>query len=112
MTENTFCVPLNRGSSLLAGIVAVHGLAWSLDWPPPAPSQLLGAAIVLLALLLLSPFHHAIEHVVHVVLVGRDGATTPLPPPAALEPRLVSALSSRPPGLGVGDEDDEVSRWR
>lgn len=58
--ENTFCIPLNRGSSLLAGVVAsaiagASGVAW------PSSTQLIAAAMMIGALLFLSPFHHLFE---------------------------------------------------
>jgi hypothetical protein len=58
--ENTFCIPLNRGSSLLAGIVAsaiatASGVAW------PSSTELVAAAMMIGALLFLSPFHHLFE---------------------------------------------------
>ena len=57
--ENTFCIPLNRGSSLLAGafvsLAGVGGLAF------PSLPQLVAASMVILALMLLSPVHHIFE---------------------------------------------------
>jgi hypothetical protein len=48
--ENTFCVPVNRASSVLAGIVATLGL-WALAGGPglPAP-EIVGAALVMAAM--------------------------------------------------------------
>lgn len=54
--ENTFCVPLNRGASLLAGIVATVAIGGT-----PRPSELAGASMVIAALLFLSPVHHLPE---------------------------------------------------
>jgi hypothetical protein len=34
--ENTYCIPLNRCSSLLSGVVASFGLTWLLGWKPPS----------------------------------------------------------------------------
>jgi hypothetical protein len=52
--ENTFCVPVNRASSVLSGIAASL-LLWALTGAkPPATSELLGAALIILAILVLS----------------------------------------------------------
>ena len=51
--ENTYCIPLNRCSSLLSGVVASFGLTWFLGWKPPSGYQLAGAGIILAALAIL-----------------------------------------------------------
>ena len=51
--ENTFCVVLNRGSSLLSGVVASYGLVLLAGTPPVSMSQLAGTALVLVAMTLL-----------------------------------------------------------
>lgn len=56
--ENTFCIPLNRSSSLLAGVVASFGLALIFGLNPPSEAQLGSAAMIVVALLFLSPLHH------------------------------------------------------
>lgn len=56
--ENTFCVPLNRCSSLLSGVVASYGLAWLAGHQIPSAMQLLGATMMFFAILFLSPLHH------------------------------------------------------
>jgi hypothetical protein len=57
--ENTFCIPLNRSSSLLAGVfvsmAGVGGVAF------PSIAQLAAATMIILALMLLSPAHHIFE---------------------------------------------------
>ena len=52
--ENTFCVPVNRSSSILAGVVASTALALTLDRPMPSTEQLVGAALVIVAILFLT----------------------------------------------------------
>lgn len=52
--ENSFCVPVNRASSILAGVVASASLALLLGASMPGTSQLVGAVLVLLAVLFLS----------------------------------------------------------
>lgn len=56
--ENTFCIPLNRGSSLLAGLLATYALASLFGQRPPSQAQLGSAGMIILALLFLSPLHH------------------------------------------------------
>ena len=56
--ENTFCIPLNRGASLLAGIAASYILAVFFGHALPSLAQLAGAGLIVLALLVLSPLHH------------------------------------------------------
>lgn len=56
--ENTFCVPLNRCSSLLSGVVASYALMVFPGHPAPSTYQLLAAGVVFLALVILSPLHH------------------------------------------------------
>lgn len=59
--ENTYCIPLNRGSSLLAGFFASLVLTVSFGQKPPSSPQLGSAVLLVMALLLLSPFHHVLE---------------------------------------------------
>lgn len=52
--ENTFCVPVNRASSILAGVVASFSLALFARQRFPNGWELAGAALVVLAILALS----------------------------------------------------------
>ncbi|MEM9557690.1 MAG: hypothetical protein AAGC60_25755 [Acidobacteriota bacterium] len=52
--ENTFCVPLNRCSSLLSGVVASFALALVLDQSAPSSQQLTAAAILAVAMAVLA----------------------------------------------------------
>jgi uncharacterized membrane protein YfcA len=52
--ENTFCVPVNRASSILAGVVAAYLLVLFMDKAPPGATELIGAALVVAAILLLT----------------------------------------------------------
>ena len=61
--ENTFCIPLNRASSLFAGLVATFGLALLFAQQYPSEAQLGGAGLIVLALLFLSPLHHIDRYV-------------------------------------------------
>ncbi|MCC7461230.1 MAG: hypothetical protein IT480_02075 [Gammaproteobacteria bacterium] len=51
--ENSYCVPLERSSSLLAGLAGAYLLYWIWDLPAPENSELLGACILILAIALL-----------------------------------------------------------
>jgi hypothetical protein len=51
--ENTFCVPIERSASILAGIAAAYILARSSLGPYPTVAELIGAALLLAAIVLL-----------------------------------------------------------
>jgi protein-tyrosine-phosphatase len=51
--ENSYCIPLNRCSSLLSGLFASFGLTWLLGWRPPSGYHLAGAGVILAALAIL-----------------------------------------------------------
>jgi protein-tyrosine-phosphatase len=48
--EYTYCVPVNRGASLVAGLVAAYALALAFGHPPPATSALAGLGLILVAM--------------------------------------------------------------
>lgn len=52
--ENAFCVPVNRSSSILAGVFASLLLWLAFDTKPPSAFQLAGAGLVILAIAALS----------------------------------------------------------
>lgn len=52
--ENTFCVPVNRASSMLAGPVATLSLYAFVHAPPPASRELVAAGLLVLAIVALS----------------------------------------------------------
>jgi ABC-type multidrug transport system fused ATPase/permease subunit len=56
--ENTFCIPLNRASSLLAGVFVTYALADIFDLPSSGIAQLCSAGLIVAALMFLSPLHH------------------------------------------------------
>jgi protein-tyrosine-phosphatase len=51
--ENTYCIPLNRCSSLLSGLFAAFGLTLLVGLKPPSSYQLAAAGIILAALAIL-----------------------------------------------------------
>lgn len=56
--ENTFCVPMHCGSSMLSGVTAAYALTWLYNQPPPSAAQLVSAGLIIVALAFLSPLHH------------------------------------------------------
>jgi hypothetical protein len=56
--ENTFCISLNRCSSVLAVVAASYALAFLFGAPPPNAGELTSVALLAIAMLFLSPLHH------------------------------------------------------
>ena len=52
--ENSYCVPLERSSSLLAGLIAAYLLHYMWGLPKPTGTELIGALMLLGAILLLT----------------------------------------------------------
>ena len=52
--ENAYCVPLERAASLVAGVGAALLLAWFWGLEQPKPAELVGAGILVAAIVLLS----------------------------------------------------------
>lgn len=52
--ENSYCVPVNRASSILAGLVASFGLFLFLRQPAPSGGELVGASLIVGAIAMLS----------------------------------------------------------
>ena len=66
--ENAFCISLNRCTSIFAGIVASLAVTWNWNIAAVPPSQMVAAAIMFAALLLLSPAHHVFDLVLAPVM--------------------------------------------
>ncbi len=52
--ENTYCVPVNRSSSILAGVMASYSLTLLLGARPPRTGELVGAGLIICAILFLT----------------------------------------------------------
>lgn len=52
--ENAYCVPLERAASLVAGVLGALILAWVWGLPEPRTSELIGAGVLVGAIVLLS----------------------------------------------------------
>lgn len=52
--ENTYCVPLERSASIIAGIAAAFVLAWLYGLPSPTGAEIVGALLMIAAVVLLS----------------------------------------------------------
>jgi protein-tyrosine-phosphatase len=56
--ENTFCVPMHCGSSLLSGLTAAYVLTFLFNQTPSSTAQVISAGLIIVALGFLSPLHH------------------------------------------------------
>jgi protein-tyrosine-phosphatase len=56
--ENTFCMPMHCGSSMLSGFTASYALSLLFNQSVPSVAQLMSAGLVVIALGFLSPLHH------------------------------------------------------
>ena len=56
--ENTFCMPMHCGSSMLSGFTATYALAFLLNQNLPSAAQVTSAGLIVVALGFLSPLHH------------------------------------------------------
>lgn len=56
--ENTFCVPMHCGSSMLSGLTAAYALTFLFNEPAPSVPQLVSGGLIIVALGFLSPLHH------------------------------------------------------
>lgn len=52
--ENSFCVPLERAASILAGVIGAVTLSWVFDAPMPSGGELAGAGFLVAAILVLT----------------------------------------------------------
>jgi protein-tyrosine-phosphatase len=88
--ENTYCIPLNRCSSLRSGLVASFALTWLLGLKPPSGYQLAGAGIILAAMVVLmlatlQSYRHAVHGLAQrVILFVCAGNTSRSPMAQAL----------------------------
>jgi protein-tyrosine-phosphatase len=56
--ENTFCMPMHCGSSMLSGFTASAALAYFFSLNSPSQAQMISAGFIVIALGFLSPLHH------------------------------------------------------
>jgi len=73
--ENTFTIPLFCGSSLLAGLGATALLHQFAGFRGPSAGDLTGAALMVVAMLFLSPLHHLDEYVRNTLRLVREPHT-------------------------------------
>ena len=105
--ENTFCISLNRASSLLAGLVASYAIALLFRERTPNAGELTGAALIAVAILLLSPLHHLrprLSRFAQPIKWSPFGRTSSAVAPAAdLTPMQVPAeFAARSVSEGIG----------
>jgi protein-tyrosine-phosphatase len=97
--ENTYAVPVNRSSSLLAGVAASTALALIYGSPMPGPVQLLGGALLIAASVVLGFGPHlargkAAERLILFVCSGNNCRS-------AMAERLAMLEASRRLGVSV-----------
>lgn len=102
--ENSFCIPLNRASSLLAVVFAAYALADLFNLPSPSMAQLGSSVLIIGALMFLSPLHHGhrvanrVRHALGVAYrafvedFGRQPATAAAPLAQAAAPENMSGI--------------------
>lgn len=81
--ENTFCVPLNRCSSLLSGLAASYALVLFYKQSSPSVLQLTGAGLIIVAILFLSPLHHTFSF--YLGKLKRTAREQAIAPPVAIQ---------------------------
>lgn len=93
--ENTFCMPMHCGSSLLAGFAASAFLAYFYNQPSQSIAQNVSAGFIVIALAFLSPLHHFDR--VLLKLKRLFGFAPPLPQPQRVFLFVCSGNTCRSP---------------
>jgi len=93
--ENTFCMPMHCGSSMLSGFTASAILAYLFNVSGPTTAQSVGAGLLIVALGFLSPLHHFDRY--WVKIKRALGFAPPLPQPQRLFLFVCSGNTCRSP---------------
>jgi protein-tyrosine-phosphatase len=93
--ENTFCMPMHCGSSMLAGFAASGFLAYFYHQPSQSIAQNVSAGFIVIALAFLSPLHHFDR--VLLKLKRMFGFAPPLPQPQRVFLFVCSGNTCRSP---------------
>jgi len=93
--ENTFCMPMHCGSSMLSGFTASAILAYLFNVNGPTTAQSVGAGLLIVALGFLSPLHHFDRY--WVKIKRALGFAPPLPQPQRLFLFVCSGNTCRSP---------------
>jgi hypothetical protein len=105
--ENTFCIPLNRSSSLLAGLAVSYAIAFWFGDRTPTVTELIGTAFVAVAILVLSPLHHVrpgLSYFGRLMSRSVPERSESVVAAGHVEPRqAASDMPAVPVGLGVGE---------
>ena len=93
--ENTFCMPMHCGSSMLSGFTASAILAYFFSVSGPTTAQSVSAGLLIIALGFLSPLHHLDRYWVRIKRAL--GFAPPLPQPQRLFLFVCSGNTCRSP---------------
>jgi protein-tyrosine-phosphatase len=93
--ENTFCVPMHCGSSMLSGVVATWIVTVLYGQTPPSAAQLGSAILIVVALLFLSPLHH-IDLYLNKLIHALRHLTTLLSSAGFAQPKNELAVARKP----------------
>lgn len=93
--ENTFCMPMHCGSSMLSGFVATAFLAYFYNQRSTTVGQNVSAGFIIIALAFLSPLHHFDRLLVKIKRLL--GFVSPLPQPQRLFLFVCSGNTCRSP---------------
>ncbi len=69
--ENTFCIPMHCGPSMISGVVASGVLAYLYNQSPPSTAQYASTGLIVVALAFLSPLHHIKDKIEQALAEGR-----------------------------------------
>ena len=105
--ENTFCMPMHCGSSMLSGFTAAAILAYFFNVSGPTSAQNVGAGLLIVALAFLSPLHHFDRY--WLKLKRAFGFAAPLPQPQRLFLFVCSGNTCRSP-MAAAIANDEIAK--
>jgi protein-tyrosine-phosphatase len=105
--ENTFCMPMHCGSSMLSGFTASAILAYFFNVSGPTSAQSVGAGLLIVALAFLSPLHHFNR--VWLKIKRTLGFAPPLPQPQRLFLFVCSGNTCRSP-MAAAIANDEIAK--
>jgi protein-tyrosine-phosphatase len=107
--ENTFCMPMHCGSSMLSGFTASAILAYFFNVSGPTSAQSVGAGLLIIALGFLSPLHH-FNRVWLKIKRALGFSTAPvLPQPQRLFLFVCSGNTCRSP-MAAAIANDEIAK--